>query len=314
MNTKLREVLLNAVVLPLVGVGLFLAVWQVASVLTYNPDKQRSTLPSPAETVKQSSKYLAAPFSHNEAEGFDGLGLLTLQSLSLVARGYLVALVLGVPLGFMLGSSKIFTTTFDPIFQVLRPVSPLAWFPLAGLIMVALKRTYPTLDATTWQCVVTIAICALWPTALNTAVGVRAIPQDYLNVAKVLKLSPAQRFIKILIPASLPYMFTGFRLSLGIAWLVIVAAEMLSGKTGIGFFVFDSYNAENYGAMLMSILVIGVVGFVLDRVMSLAERNVDTLLNLPSAVLRKVRSVRAARPVAARPAAGEGRSVAHAVS
>src|SRR5207245_5142469 len=134
------------------------------------------------------------------------------------------ALLVCVPLGFCLGLSDFFTKTFDPIFQILRPVSPLAWLPL-GLVL--FHKNEPA-------AVFTIAICAMWPTVLNTAVGVRSIPQDYLNVAKVLKLSRTKTLIKVLIPATLPYMFTGFRLSLGIAWLVIVAAEMLTGGPEVG--------------------------------------------------------------------------------
>ena len=284
MKSKAVEIFVNLLALPLVGLGVFLLLWQLASVLTFDTEKNESTLPSPVQTVVQSQKYLAQPFSHNDEEGYDGLGLLTLESLSLVAQGFTVALFVGVPLGFALGSSALFTRMFDPIFQVLRPVSPLAWYPLAGLIVIAIRRSNPSIDATTWQGIITIAVCSLWPTALNTAVGVRAIPQDYHNVARVLQLSPMRKFMKILVPASLPYMFTGFRLSLGIAWLVIVAVEMLSGKTGIGFFVNDSYSNADYGSMLMSILIIGFVGFLLDRVMTLVEKNVNVLLSLPSLI------------------------------
>lgn len=286
MNPKLVQALIDLVVLPLVGLVVFLALWYGASSLTYDAKQKRSDLPSPIDTVRQSYKYIAHPFSHNEEENFDGLGLLTLQSLSLVAKGYFVAILVAVPIGFALGASKTFTKCFDPIFQVLRPVSPLAWFPLAGLIMVSIKKHYPSTEATTWQCILTIAVCSLWPTALNTAVGVRAIPQDYLNVAKVLRLGRFRTFLKILLPSALPYMFTGFRLSLGLAWLVIVAAEMLSGKSGIGFFVNDSYSNADYGSMLMSILIIGFVGFLLDRIMTVVEKNITSILNLPSTIVR----------------------------
>jgi nitrate/nitrite transport system permease protein len=284
MKSKLSEALVNILVLPLVGVAVFLVLWQGASSLTYDAKKKQNTLPAPVETARQSWKYISEPFTHNEQDGYDGLGLQTLQSLKLVAQGYLLALIAAVPLGFLLGSSKLFTRMFDPIFQVLRPVSPLAWYPLAGLITIAAKNHYKGIEATTWQCVMTIAICSLWPTALNTAVGVRAIPQDYHNVARVLRLSRMRTFFKILLPASMPYMFTGFRLSLGIAWLVIVAVEMLSGKTGIGFFVNDSYSNADYGSMLMSILIIGFVGFILDRVMTVVEKNVNLILAIPGKV------------------------------
>jgi len=304
MKDRVIQSIIDLVLLPLVGISVCLILWCAASALTYDSKAKRSILPNPADTVRASAKYLVAPFSHDEEQGVDGLGLLALQSLGLVMKGYLAALVVAVPIGFMLGGSKLFTKCFDPIFQILRPVSPLAWYPLAGVIMVSVKKTYYAgADATTWQCILTIGICSLWPTVMNTAVGVRAIPQDYLNVAKVLQLGRFKTFTKIQLPAALPYMFTGFRLSLGIAWLVIVACEMLSGKAGIGFFVNDSYNADDYGSMIMSILIIGVVGFLLDRLMSVVEKNIDLVLNFPTTVRHIVSFVRP-----------EKRSQAHAVS
>ncbi|MGL4401027.1 MAG: ABC transporter permease, partial [Luteolibacter sp.] len=186
-----------------------------------------------------------------------------------------IALILGTPIGFFLGLSKNFTRAFDPIIQILRPVSPLAWLPLGMVLFSGLRimdangrSVFGTSDA---AALFTIAICAMWPTVLNTAVGVRAVPQDYLNVAKVLKLSKMKTLFKILIPSALPYMFTGFRLSLGIAWLVIVAVEMLIGKPGVGGFLWQQYNANSYAHIILSILTIGVIGFILDRAMSLVE-------------------------------------------
>jgi nitrate/nitrite transport system permease protein len=171
--------------------------------------------------------------------------------------------------------SKNFTKAFDPIIQILRPVSPLAWLPLGMVLFSGLsiadangRVTFGTSDA---AALFTIAICAMWPTVLNTAVGVRAVPQDYLNVAKVLKLSKMKTLFKVLIPSALPYMFTGFRLSLGIAWLVIVAVEMLIGKPGVGGFLWQQYNANSYAHIILSILTIGVIGYVLDRLMSVVE-------------------------------------------
>ena len=131
-------------------------------------------------------------------------------------------------------------------------------------------------DAGTWGALFTIAVCAMWPSVLNTAAGVRAIPQDYLNVAKVLKLSRTKTLFKVLIPATLPYMFTGFRLSLGIAWLVIVAAEMLTGRPGVGGFLWQEYNFLIYEHIILSIITIGLVGFALDRLMSVVERRFKT--------------------------------------
>jgi nitrate/nitrite transport system permease protein len=160
----------------------------------------------------------------------------------------------------------LFQKSFDPLIQVLRPVSPLAWLPL-GLVL--FQNSAPA-------ALFTIAICAMWPTVLNTAMGVRAIPQDILNVARVLKLSPTKRLFKILLPATLPYMFTGFRLSLGIAWLVIVAVEMLTGSPGIGGFLWQEYNSLIYEHIILCIITIGLIGFALDQAMSLVERRFRT--------------------------------------
>jgi len=183
-----------------------------------------------------------------------------------VGKGYSLALLLGVPIGLMLGMSKLFTKSFDPIIQVLRPVSPLAWLPL-GLVL--FQKPEPA-------GIFSIAMCAMWPTVLNTALGVRSVPQDYLNVARVLQLSKLRTLTKVIIPAALPYMFTGFRLSLGIAWLVIVAAEMLTGAPGVGGFLWQEYNSLIYEHIILCIITIGVVGFMLDRLMSLVERRFKT--------------------------------------
>ena len=176
------------------------------------------------------------------------------------------ALALGTPLGLLLGVSKAFNKSFDPIIQILRPVSPLAWLPL-GLVL--FQKPEPA-------GIFTIAMCAMWPTVLNTALGVRSIPQDYLNVARVLRLSRTKLLFKIMLPAALPYMFTGFRLSLGIAWLVIVAAEMLTGAPGVGGFLWQEYNSLIYEHLILCIVTIGLVGFLLDRLMGVVEARLKT--------------------------------------
>ena len=232
-------------------------------------------LPSPKETWIASKPYIVEPFA-KRGELDQGILRFAWLSLKLVAQGYAIALIFGTPIGFFLGLSKNFTRAFDPIIQILRPVSPLAWLPLGMVLFSGLKImdatghtvVFGTSDA---AALFTIAICAMWPTVLNTAVGVRAVPQDYLNVAKVLKLSRSKTLFKILIPSALPYMFTGFRLSLGIAWLVIVAVEMLIGKPGVGGFLWQQYNANSYPHIILSILTIGVIGYILDRVMSIIE-------------------------------------------
>ncbi len=294
-STKAQKFLVDNVFLPMVGMVACLILWTILSWLTFDAKAGVSDFPSPITTWKDSTKYFVHPFSSNKAEGYDGIGLEIWRSLQLVGMGYGMAILAAIPMGFLLGGSRRFARMFDPIFQILRPISPLAWFPLAGLIVVAIRRYNKEVDATQLQCIFTIAMCSIWPTILNTAVGVRAIPQDYLNVAKVLRLSPLKLFARILLPATMPYMFTGFRLSLGIAWLVIVAAEMLSGKNGIGAFVNNQYQSGTYGPMIAAVIVIGLVGFVLDRIMNLIEQNATVLLSIPSKIGRWIEQARSAR-------------------
>jgi nitrate/nitrite transport system permease protein len=260
----MKKLKLDWIVLPLIGVALVLAIWAISSA-TWARE-----LPSPLKTWEKSKDYVLKPFE-KRGEMDQGILRFTWYSLILVAKGYALALLIGTPIGFMLGLSKNFAKTFDPIIQVLRPVSPLAWLPLGLVLFLGAGKQASELGA-----LFTIAVCAMWPTVLNTAVGVRAIPQDYLNVAKVLKLSRTKTLFKVLIPATLPYMFTGFRLSLGIAWLVIVAAEMLTGRPGVGGFLWQEYNSLIYEHIILCIVTIGVVGFVLDRLMSLAEKRFKT--------------------------------------
>lgn len=255
---------LDWLILPLIGFVVVLLLWQV-SCATWAKD-----LPTPLKTWESSKPYLMEPFA-KRGEMDQGILRFTWYSLILVAKGYAIALLIGTPIGFCLGLSTTFTKAFDPIIQILRPVSPLAWLPLGLVLFLGAGKSASELGA-----LFTIAICSMWPTVLNTAVGVRAIPQDYLNVAKVLKLSRRKTLFKVLVPAALPYMFTGFRLSLGIAWLVIVAAEMLTGSPGVGGFLWQEYNALIYEHIILCIIVIGVVGFILDRLMSVVERRFKT--------------------------------------
>jgi nitrate/nitrite transport system permease protein len=250
---------LEALLLPLIGAAAVLGIWTLCS------STWAKELPSPWKTWQASKVYILEPWA-KRGEMDQGILRFTWYSLLLVAKGYTLALLIGTPLGFLLGLSKTFAKIFDPIIQVLRPVSPLAWLPLGLILFVRFGK-----DASELGALFTIAICAMWPTVLNTAVGVRAVPQDYLNVARVLKLSRGKTLWKVLVPATLPYMFTGFRLSLGIAWLVIVAAEMLTGRPGVGGFLWQEYNALVYEHIILCIAIIGLVGFVLDRLMSLIE-------------------------------------------
>ena len=252
--------ILENVLMPLLGVGCVVLLWALASA-TFAP-----ALPSPWKTWEVSRLYIVEPFE-KRGELDQGILRFTWYSLVRVAKGYSIALLIGTPLGLLLGMSKAFTKSFDPIVQILRPVSPLAWLPL-GLVL--FQKPEPA-------GIFTIAMCSMWPTVLNTALGVRSIPQDYINVARVLRLSRTKRLLKITLPAALPYMFTGFRLSLGIAWLVIVAAEMLTGAPGVGGFLWQEYNSLIYEHLILCIITIGLVGFLLDRLMNMLEIRLRTI-------------------------------------
>jgi nitrate/nitrite transport system permease protein len=257
--TRQLPKLKDALLLPMLGIGCVVLIWGVASA-TFAP-----TLPNPVKTWEASRLYVLEPFE-KRGELDQGILRFTWYSLQRVAKGYLLGLLFGVPLGLMLGLSATFRKSFDPIIQILRPVSPLAWLPL-GLVL--FQKPEPA-------GLFAIAMCSMWPTVLNTAFGVRSIPQDYINVARVLKLSRTKMLFKVMLPSALPYMFTGFRLSLGIAWLVIVASEMLTGAPGVGGFLWQEYNSLIYEHLILCIATIGVVGFLLDRLMSLAEARFRT--------------------------------------
>jgi nitrate/nitrite transport system permease protein len=245
--------------LPLVGIALAGFAWWFASTVV-------TDLPSPLKTWDESKVYLLEPWA-KRGEMDQGMGRLAYYSLIRVAYGFFIGIAIGTPLGFLLGVSSTMHRMLDPIIQILRPISPLAWLPL-GLVL--FQKSEPA-------ALFAIAVCSMWPTVLNTMAGVRAIPQDYWNIAKVLRLSRLTTFTKIVLPAALPQMFTGFRLSLGIAWLVIVASEMLTGTPGVGGFLWQEYNSLIYSHILLAILTIGLVGFLLDRMMGMAEARLRAL-------------------------------------
>jgi nitrate/nitrite transport system permease protein len=240
--------------LPLCGIALALIGWWAASLYVEN-------LPSPWGTWEESKIYILEPLA-KRGEVDQGIVRLAFYSLMRVAQGFLLGIAIATPVGFLLGSSPTLVRMFDPLMQVLRPISPLAWLPL-GLVI--FQKSEPA-------ALFSIAICSMWPTVINTMMGVRAIPQDYWNVAKVLRLSRVTTFTKIMLPATMPYIFTGYRLSLGIAWLVIVACEMLTGTPGVGGFLWQEYNSLVYAHILLAIITIGLIGFLLDRLMGVAER------------------------------------------
>jgi nitrate/nitrite transport system permease protein len=249
----------QTIVLPLLGAAAVLLAWAALS-QTVAPD-----LPSPAKTWEESRRYVLEPF-FKDGEMNQGIGRLAFYSLVRVGKGFALALLIGTPLGFLLGLSRLFHQSFDPVIQFLRPISPLAWLPL-GLVI--FQKSEPA-------AIFTIAVCAMWPTVINTAVGVRSINQDYLNVGRVLKLSRMKMLTTIIVPATLPYVFTGYRLSLGLAWLVIVASEMLTGTPGVGGFLWQQYNSLVYSHIILSVVTIGAIGFALDRLMGVIEARFRT--------------------------------------
>jgi len=249
-----REVSLT-VLPPVFGLALLVAVW---GLLTMNS----STFPTPAATFEAAVKLFADPF-YRKGPNDQGIGWNILFSLERVAVGFGLAAVVGIPMGFILGRFTFINRMVNPLVSLLRPVSPLAWLPIGLLVF---KAANP---AAIW----TIFICSIWPMIINTAVGVQRVPQDYLNVARVLNLSEWKVMTKILFPAVLPYMLTGVRLSVGTAWLVIVAAEMLTGGVGIGFWVWDEWNNLNVKHIIIAIFVIGIVGLLLEQLLvTIAKR------------------------------------------
>ncbi|MEN9368369.1 MAG: nitrate transporter, permease protein [Pseudomonadota bacterium] len=243
---------------PVLGFAFFLLVWQAVA---HSGDKQ---LPGPIPVWEAAVKLFSDPFYSNGPND-QGIGWNVLSSLQRVAVGFGLAAVVGIPLGFLIGRFAFFNQMLDPIISLLRPVSPLAWLPIGLMVF---KAANP---AAIW----TIFICSIWPMVINTAVGVRQVPQDYLNVARVLNLSELTIIRKILFPAVLPYMLTGVRLAVGTAWLVIVAAEMLTGGQGIGFWLWDEWNNLNVAHILIAIFVIGGVGLLLETLLVAVARRFD---------------------------------------
>jgi nitrate/nitrite transport system permease protein len=240
---------------PLLGIALFVALWALVA-------NSGQSIPGPAETWTAAVELFSDPFYDNGPND-QGIGWNILHSLYRVGLGFGAAALVGIPLGFMIGRFDFLNRMLSPIISILRPVSPLAWLPIGLLV---LQKAEP---ASIWV----IFISSIWPMVLNTAAGVQRIPQDYMNVARVLNLSEFKVFTRILFPAVLPYVLTGVRLSIGVAWLVIVAAEMLTGGVGIGFWVWDEWNNLNVAHIIIAIFVVGIVGLLLEQgLMLLAKR------------------------------------------
>ncbi len=236
---------------PFIALLFFLTLWQV---LCNGPD---ANLPSPIKTFQDTSNLIFDPFFDNG--GTDkGLFWQILASLQRVAVGYSLAAVVGIGLGILIGSNAFMFDALDPLFQILRTVPPLAWLPIA---LAAFQEANPS-------AIFVIFITAIWPIIINTTVGVQQIPQDYKNVAKVLRLKGFKYFKEVMFPAAVPYIFTGLRIGIGLSWLAIVAAEMLVGGVGIGFFIWDSYNSSQLSEIILALIYVGIVGLILDRLVA----------------------------------------------
>ncbi|MCC8344586.1 nitrate ABC transporter permease [Pseudomonas stutzeri] len=222
-----------------------------------------AALPPPSQVIAETWELIVDPFYDNGGNDV-GLAWQLLASLERVAVGYLLAVVAGVGLGVLIGQSDWAMRGLDPIFQVLRTVPPLAWLPLS---LAGFQDSHPS-------ALFVIFITAIWPIIINTAVGIRNIPQDYRNVAQVLQLNGFEYFKTIMLPAAAPYIFTGLRIGVGLSWLAIIAAEMLIGGVGIGFFIWDAWNASRISDIILALVYIGVVGFVLDRLVALVGQRI----------------------------------------
>ena len=247
------EKLSAQIVPPILVILILLLMWQVAC------SSQTARLPSPLQIYADSHDLILHPFFDNGGTD-QGLGWHILASLSRVALGYAIAAIVGIALGTLVGASQFFSRGFDPIFQILRTVPPLAWLPIS---LAAFKDSQPS-------AIFVIFITSVWPIIINTAAGIRNIPEDYRNVARVINLNPIEYFTRIMVPAAAPYIFTGLRIGIGLSWLAIVAAEMLIGGVGIGFFIWDAWNSSHISDIIVALVYVGFVGFVLDRLVTLA--------------------------------------------
>jgi nitrate/nitrite transport system permease protein len=270
---------LRAAVLSVLLFGLFIGVWHLATsgtgtTVIMDPEyaklvgasasQGKSAMPGPAEVGAKIWEHLKNPF-YDRGSNDKGVGIQLAFSIARVAAGYLVAVAVSVPIGFLIGMSPLMSRALDPFIQVLRPISPLAWMPLALY----------TIKDSSLSSIFVIFICSLWPMLINTAFGVGAVRREWLNVARTLEVGVFRRAFTIILPAAAPTILTGMRISIGIAWLVIVAAEMLVGGTGIGYFVWNEWNNLSITNVITAIVVIGVVGMLLDQVLARATRLVS---------------------------------------
>ncbi|MFM7363368.1 MAG: nitrate ABC transporter permease [Cuspidothrix sp.] len=245
---KAKPVVIQDIFLyPALGCLGIIVLWWVVALANHE------LMPTPPEALVANLDYILNPF-HQRGPGDLGIGWLLLASLRRVILGFGLGALVAIPLGFLIGMSRPAMLAFNPIIQIFKPVSPLAWLPIS-------LSLFNLADP---SAIFVIFITSLWPTIINTALGVSSVPKDYIDVAQVLEMPRWRQITKIILPASLPYIFTGLRISLGIAWLVIVAVEMLTGGTGIGFFVWDEWSRLNLSSVFLAVFVIGITGLVLD--------------------------------------------------
>jgi nitrate/nitrite transport system permease protein len=242
-NRKTRKI-----VAPLMAIGAILIIWQL---LTLSPD---ANLPSPIKVVEQTWELIINPFFDKGATN-KGLFWQIWASVQRVLQGFTLAAIVGISVGIIIGTNEFLFDAFDPIFQILRTIPPLAWLPIA---LATFQQSNPS-------AIFVIFITSIWPIILNTIAGVQQIPQDYINVSKVLQLSRKEYFMDVVFPATVPYIFTGLRIGVGLSWLAIVAAEMLIGGVGIGFFIWDAWNAANISQIIIALIYVGLVGLLLDK-------------------------------------------------
>ncbi len=243
---------LSKIVSPVIALIFLLGIWQLLS------SGENPNLPSPTTVIKETwDPYIINPFYDNGGTDV-GFFWQILASLKRVAIGFSLASIVGIALGIAIGANRYVFDDLDPIFQVLRTIPPLAWLPLS---LAALRQADPS-------AIFVIFITAIWPIIINTTVGVQQIPQDYNNVSRVLKLSKTEYFFNILFPSTVPYIFTGLRIGIGLSWLAIVAAEMLVGGVGIGFFIWDAYNSSKMSQIILALVYVGIIGLLLDRLVS----------------------------------------------
>ncbi|MGL6340233.1 MAG: nitrate ABC transporter permease [Waterburya sp.] len=247
-------ILRDTFLLPLAGFAGLIAVWW--AIALFRPE----LMPTPPQALMENLDYIFHPF-YRRGPGDLGLGWLLIASLRRVVIGFLIGAAVAIPVGFLIGMSRPAMLAINPLIQVLKPVSPLAWLPIALAIF----------NVADPSAIFVIFITSLWSTIINTALGVSSVPKDYQDVAQMLEMPAWKKIVKIILPASLPYIFTGLRISLGIAWLVIVAVEMLTGGIGIGFFVWDEWSRLNLSSVFLAVFVIGITGLILDYILGLIQ-------------------------------------------